>query len=136
MSDDDALGWAGDEKIETSPKAAVEPVETPTSDPEAGSRLTRPQVPAPLVVAYGVIAGVYLLYTAGWIITVLRSTVGPVDPFTDLMFHMGQYLAIASPAIWFGAVLLLTRGGRPARRILWLLVGLLVVIPWPTLMGV
>ena len=140
---DDALVWAGDE--EAPPTARVEPtplvemveptplVELVETSPAAHPR---PQTPASLIVTYGVLAGLYLIYTAGWVINVARSTLIPVDVFTDLMFRIGQGLAIASPFVWFGAVFLLTRGRRPLVRLLWLLVGLAIVIPWPTLLGV
>lgn len=140
--DDDALAWAGDEPVRRAPTpagsnasrsdvAAVrvgnEPVET--------SQFKR-SIPAPLLITYGVIAGVYLIYTIGWVITVAQGAPARATVFDDIMLRVQQGLAVASPAIWFGAVLLLTRGRKPLVRLVWLLVGLAIVIPWPTLLGV
>jgi hypothetical protein len=51
------------------------------------------------------------------------------------MYQFGEFLAIASPALWFGAVFLLTRGRAPLVTVLWLVIGLVVLVPWPTLFG-
>lgn len=125
--DDDALTWAGDEGDEPDAPAPVTPGE-PT-DANRG-------IPAPLLVTYGVIAGVYLIYMLGWIITVNRSTTTLPDLLGEIMFQFGEFLAIASPALWFVAVLALTRGRPAVVRLGWLLVGLVVVVPWPFVLGV
>ena len=39
------------------------------------------------------------------------------------MFQLGEFLAIARPALWFVAAFILTRGRKPLVRLLWLLVG-------------
>jgi len=126
--DDDALAWAGDEKHET-PTSRVKRVEIMSPAP-------RSSVPAPLLITYGILAGLYLIYTAGWVITILRSTTTLTDLLAEIMFQLGEFLAIASPAVWFAAVLLLTRGRKPIIRLLLLLAGLVATIPWPFLLGV
>lgn len=132
---DEALAWAGDEAPEpkrvepasTDGRVAAQPlIETPT----------KRSIPAPLLITYGVIAGVYLIYTIGWVITVAQGAPARATVFDDVMLRVQQGLAVASPGIWFAAVLLLTRGRKPLVRLVWLLVGLAIVIPWPTLLGV
>jgi hypothetical protein len=93
-------------------------------------------MPAVLLITYGILAGVYLIYTIGWVITVTRSTTTLPTLFGEMMFQLGELLAIASPAIWFAAVVLLSRERKPIVRLVLLLVGLAVVIPWPFLLGV
>lgn len=133
--DDEALSWAGDEPIE------AELVDAPA---EAEAELViieeplpeKPQTPAYLLVAYGVIAGAFLLYAVGWGIAVSRSTIIPIDLLSVVMASIGNALAVASPAIWFGAVIALTRADRPLRRLLWLVLGLALLVPWPFVLGV
>jgi hypothetical protein len=128
--DDEALAWAGDEKPKPAEPAVapddsrVEPVETAS------------QIPAPLLVTYGILAGVYLIYTIGWIVSVTRSSFAQLDLLSTIMFQLGQFLAIAGPALWFVTVLYLTRGRKPIIRLGLLLAGLVVTIPWPFLLGV
>ena len=127
--DDEALAWAGDE-----PLRRVEPVETsPTSSSDETAPST--QMPAALLVTYGILAGIYLIYTLGWIITITRSTFAQSDLLAAIMFQFGQFLAIASPAIWFVSILYLTRGRKPTVRLLLLVAGLVATIPWPLLLG-
>jgi hypothetical protein len=121
--DDDALTWAGDERDAPAPPLTTEP-----ADANRG-------IPAPLLVTYGVIAGIYLIYTLGWIITVNRSATTLPNLLGEIMFQFGEFLAIASPALWFVAVLMLTRGRPAVARLGWLLVGLVVVVPWPFVLG-
>lgn len=128
--DDDALAWAGDEKT-TAPRR--EP--TPVSDDDSLETDVR-QIPAPLLVTYGIIAGVFLLYTVGWIITISRSTTTLSSLLGEIMFQLGEFLAIASPAVWFASAFLLTRGRKPIVRLLVLLLGLVATVPWPFLLGV
>lgn len=124
-TDDDALSWAGDDR-----DAAATPSAKERAPRDADT------IPGPLLITYGIIAGVYLIYTLGWIITITRSATVLPSLLGEIMFQFGEFLAIASPALWFVAVLALTRGRKPLVRLLWLLVGLLVVVPWPFLLGV
>ena len=58
------------------------------------------------------------------------------EPLNAVMIGLGQILALAAPALWFGASVLLTRGRRPVARLLALVIGLAVVVPWPFVLGV
>jgi|GEM_PF-723197 len=159
--DDASLAWDGDDAVATSGRATsasptpasptptslpphvdtalreaarpeASPSETSSSDSAAPARST----PAIVLITFGILAGAYLIYTIGWVGTVQRSTTVLPNQFGDLMFRAGQYLAIASPAIWFGAVFALTRRNRAVVRLLWLVLGLAVVTPWPFVLGV
>ena len=83
------------------------------------------------LLAFGVLAGIYLLYSVAWLITVLRNPTQIADPFSNLMFVSGLWLAVLFPASWFGATLWLGRERKPWLRILFLALGAVVLIPWP-----
>lgn len=124
--DEAALAWAGDEQ----------PSARPVPAPAEAAPETKPQMPAMLLITYGVIAGILLIYTVGWVVSVSRSGYTAPDPLSEIMWQFGEFLAIASPALWFGIVFLLTRHAKPLVRLLLLLLGLVLVIPWPFVMGV
>ncbi|MBU1588803.1 MAG: hypothetical protein KKH51_12775, partial [Actinobacteria bacterium] len=67
--DDAALAWAGDEKP-VAAKPVVEPAETRVV--EVPTQTAKPQMPAALLVTYGILAGGFLIYTLGWVTSILR----------------------------------------------------------------
>jgi hypothetical protein len=104
------------------------------SDEEPDSDLS-PVTSGALLVTMGILAGVYLLYTVGWIVSLRRVIYTPVTDLDQIFFHAQQYLAIAGPVLWFGATLWFTRGHKPVWRLLWLVLGALLLIPWSFVMG-
>lgn len=147
MSSDDAFRWDGDDD----PTLAVTPdADTATSstehetDNEPEPELA-PQKPDEAtteaagtgnvaLVAYGVLAGVYALWTVGWILgsgRVLDWIVAQPGSVPDPMYLASMVLAILAPAFWFGASLLLTRRKRAWLRFVALGLGALVLVPWP-----
>ena len=133
--DDAALAWAGDEK----PVApASRPVGPASPVVAAEQPAAKQQMPAPLLVTYGILAGAYLLYTVGWAFSVQRYNAAvptSPEPLNAFMFGLGEILALLAPALWFGAALLLSRGRKPIVRLLALLIGLLVTLPLPFVLG-
>ena len=127
--DDDALSW-GDESDPTHIDAPAK-----VRQEAAASSSAAPATSSTMLVVYGIFGGAYLLYLVGWIIAVQRDNFVQGSLFAEILYQFGEFLAIASPALWVGAVLLLTTGSRPIVRILWLLAGLLVVAPWPFILG-
>lgn len=125
--DDDALSW-GDESDPTH-------IDAPAESQAVTDGASEPSTSSTMLVIYGIFAGAYLLYIVGWIIAVQGDTYTQASLFSEIMYQFGEFLAIASPAIWLGAVLMLTRGGRVLARVLWLLVGLLLLAPWPFIVG-
>jgi hypothetical protein len=127
--DDDALTWGGEtdpthvDGIVEAPQTAVAP-----DDAEPGTS-------SALLVVYGIFAGAFLLYAVGWIIAVQRTTTTLANPFFNVMNHFGEVLAIASPAAWFVGVLFLTRDRRAFVRIIWLLIGIVILAPWPFILA-
>jgi hypothetical protein len=130
--DEEALAWAGDSESGPSgvdkasaAKAAAKPRVKVIVD-----EAPKPRTSSLLLVTYGILAGAYLIYTLGWVAAIQRLGASVVGVLAQLMFGLGEGLAIASPAIWFAAVFVLLRGAKPLLRLVWLLVGLAVVIPW------
>ena len=95
-----------------------------------------PGVSSTMLVVYGVFGGIYLLYTVGWLIIAVRGNQETGIPLDDIMQHISTLLAIAAAPAWFIATLALTAGRRSWVRIVALLVGMLVLIPWGFVSGV
>ena len=133
--DEDALAWAGDDDPSLAAEAQASRL---TVDSDAETAPESRQTPGVLLVTYGVLGGIYLIYTFGWLLS-LQRFIGirniSADPLTEIMFQFGAFLALASPALWFGAIFLLTRGQKPLSRLAWLLVGHIAVLPWPFILG-
>jgi len=88
-----------------------------------------------LLVTYGIVAGVYGLYTVGWITTVLRGGGTMSTILGEVMFQFGEFLAIASAPLWFASAFYLTRDSRPVVRLAWLIAGLVLLVPIPFVLG-
>jgi hypothetical protein len=86
-----------------------------------------------LLVVYGVFGGVYLLFTVAWLITALRTTIATGTPLGDFMTQASTILAVAAAPSWFIASLALA--GRPSRRIVALVIGIIVLLPWGLVTG-
>lgn len=140
---DDALTWDGDEA--SAPKDPALPsgwnavgkgsrdvgtiegdgtISPARSDEQAG-------LSTPMLLILGIVGGVYLLYTVGWIVGGLRLR--PLASFlvADAMFLPWFVLAIAAPALWFLASWVLTRGRASWIRVAVLLAGVVLLVPWP-----
>jgi len=128
-SDDDALTW-GTERDATH-------IESPVDAPVAEDHAIEAPEPTSsvLLVVYGIFAGVFLLYVVGWIIAVQSIGVGSAGALALILDRLAQFLAFLSPVIWFFGVLLLVPHTAPRARILWLALGVIVLAPWPFVLG-
>ncbi|PRB19026.1 hypothetical protein [Microbacterium sp. MYb62] len=140
---DDALNWDGDEAA--APKDPALPhgwnavgkgsgdVGTIDEDGTVSSaNAVEPSgLSTPMLLLVGVVGGVYLLYTIGWVVGGLRLQ--PLASFlvSDVMFLPWFVLAIAAPALWFLASWVLTRGRAAWIRVAVLLAGVVLLVPWP-----
>ena len=88
-----------------------------------------------VLVTLGILAGVYLLYTLGWVSSTQLGGAVPVAPVDAVMAVFRNYVAIAAPAVWFAATLVLTRGRKTLVRLLWLLLGVIALLPIPLIVG-
>lgn len=104
----------------------------PVSDPEG-----RPQLSNGSVVLLGVIGGLYLLYTYVWFswanyYSAVNSAVADGSGIIgSVMQQIVFWIAPFAPALWFITVLLLNRGARLSRLVLWLVIGAVVLVPLP-----
>ena len=160
--DDDALTWDGDDDP-TLDAGATPPVESPTlpagwsavgkgsgaletpaeaagttDDASVDAPAGEPSAPArtgnAVLITIGVVGGIFLLYTIGWIVGGMRLEGTAQFLVSPLAYQFGLWLAVAAPAIWFAAAFLLTRGARAWVRIVWLLAGVALLVPWPFIM--
>lgn len=125
--DEEALSWSG----ETDPTHVAAPAPKAAAQ-GAGEVAGKAQNPAVLIV-FGILAGVYLLYAIGWGVHAFTHSVPVAGVFPIIMYQFGEFLSIASPFLWAGAVWLLLK--NPGWRLLWLFVGALVLAPWPFILG-
>jgi hypothetical protein len=108
--------------------------ETPVTDADPATDALideRPPLSTAMLLTLGVVGGVYLLYSVGWVVGGLRLK--PLANFfvADAMFLPWFVLAIAAPALWFLAGWVLTRGKAAWIRIGVLLLGVVLLVPWP-----
>ena len=126
---EEGLRWDGDPADTAAPRTArTRAVEHDDDEPVE-------QLSSVLLVTYGIIAGVYLLYTVGWVIAATRTSSGSADILVQSMFQLGQFLAIAGAPLWFVTVFTLTRHRKPLVRLVWLVLGLLLFVPLPFILG-
>lgn len=160
--DDDALNWAGDDDatlvvgqpMQVSAEGdsatattdlpdgwtavgavgAVTPDEMPRAATGADAPATQSSV---ALIGMGIFAGIYLLYIVGWYIGANRigNPISDSDPVGSFMFSFGAWLAISSPLVWFASVYWLTTT-RPRLRLLSLFLGLILLAPFPFILGV
>jgi hypothetical protein len=156
--DDDALTWAGardpslyetpEVKAPKPPKASksakvlssgtsAAPEAAPASEgPEADDDdELAPATSSVVLISLGLLGGIYLLYTVGWFISWQRLVYTDPDALELAAFRAQQVLAIVAAPLWFGATLLFTRERKPALRLLWLVIGAVVLVPWSFTFG-
>jgi hypothetical protein len=129
--DEEALSWSG----ETDPTHVAAPASVPKATTAAGPATAEAKagLGSAFLIVLGILAGVYLLYAVGWAIFGFTSGVPVQGVFFGIMYQMGVALAVASPFLWAIAVWL--RVTSPRMRMLWLFVGVLVLAPWPFIIG-
>ncbi len=138
--DDEALSWAGDEApvrtSRTAAPAAADPVGdavAPTVEESATAEPVAERASSVLLVGSGVLGGIYLLFTVGWVLSAQQAPA--LAGLEGVMYTLGLWLAIAAPALWFGATLLLTRHRPAPVKLLWLVIGMLLLVPWPFILN-
>ena len=127
--DDDALSWGGE-----SDPTHVESTVADEARQEAPD-VAEPGTSSALLVTYGVFGGIFLLYVVGWIIAIQSIPAGSPGALAAVMDRVAEFLAFLSPVLWFFGVLMLTPKSRARTRILWLVLGVLVLAPWPFILG-
>ena len=135
--DDDALSWAGDDRLQAPSGSAPRLVD----DRPSGRGRTSGDAPA--LVVLGVLGGVAVLETLLWVRGVTQLSVAaslttgsgtPLELVAYAANLAGRILAVVSPLVWFGLVAWKVR--TPSKRLAWMLLGAVLLVPWPFLLGV
>lgn len=149
--DDDALSWAGDESVAapvTSERGGRTPRRLRQDEQDAASdaddaRATDDdaldgQTGSVALVLLGLLGGVHLLYSVGWVLAIgpLQAGYRPIDALGSAMFSLGLVFAAAAPLVWFAAAFWFTRGRFVWQRIAALVAGAVLLVPWPFVAGV
>ena len=118
------------------PPTAVDPaVGVESETPAASSEGAEPeQMSSVMLLTLGVVAGIYLLYTIGRIVGGLRLAGTAQFLVSPVGYQAALWLAIAAPALWFVTSYVLTRGSKTWLRVVWLVGGLALLVPWPFIM--
>jgi len=134
-SDEDALSWDGDEAL-AAPRRPAPLID----DRAAGGRAASGGGLALLLL--GVLGGVAALETVFWVRSAFETqiaaslTVGggtPAEVVAYVLNLAGRVLAVAAPIVWFVVVALRVR--VPSRRLALLLLGALLLVPWPAILA-
>lgn len=147
--DEDALSWDGDDDRDGRRRVppTSKPAATPTPQPTVAEETPKPvrevsdDADAPQgvgtvsLVLFGLLGGVYLLYTVGWALGGLGMQSRAMFMLPGVMYSAAMWVAVAAPALWFAAVLMLTRGAKDWVRLAGLVVGALLLVPWPFVMA-
>ncbi|MGN7967893.1 DNA polymerase III subunit gamma/tau [Microbacterium sp. 22296] len=104
-------------------------IESDDDEPDAAH--PRPLGNAGLI-GIGMVAATFLLFAVGWLVAGLQlQGLGlPIPAVTLIALTIGAALA---PLVWFVAVLALTRSWRTWQRFLLLILGIVLLVPWPFL---
>lgn len=117
----DALGGASDD-----------PAGTPDSDDLTEAPATG--MSNAMLITVGVLAGSYLLFAIGWLLGGLRLHGYAQFLVSPVAYQVSVWLAVLAPVIWFGTVMLLTARRAAWVRVVWLVVGAVLLVPWPFVM--
>lgn len=109
--------------------AGDEATDAETGADEPGDE-RRPMSSAALV-GIGILAGVYLLLSIGWLLGAARFQLVAALFLEPIAFQVTLWLAVLALPLWFVTVFWLTRGSRTWVRILLLVAGAVLLIPWP-----
>lgn len=103
---------------------------------------TAPQMSNGALVLLGLLGGLYLLYSwvwfswAGYYSAVNSAVAAGSGTLGSALQQIVFWAAPFAPGLWFLSALLLNRGARTRRLVLWLLIGAVVLVPLPMFGGV
>ena len=118
-TDDDALRWGPDDEFEQD------------SEPESPRR----REPGTLLTA--LLGGFYVMWGLAWVIGIANQPIQPMFGVLDqVMIRFGDFLAYIATPLWFVVVLWLGTSWSLRARAGALLLGLIVLLPWPFILPV
>lgn len=136
-----ASGW----KVEGEDPVAADDVAplSAEADPEPASEgaVTAPEFGNGALVVLGVFGGLYLLYAWVWLSwaryysDVYAEQVSASGSLGSALQQIVFWVAPLAPLLWFVAVLLLNRGKGLRGLVLWIVIGAIVLLPLPAILG-
>ncbi|MFD5225259.1 hypothetical protein ACFWHT_06495 [Microbacterium sp. NPDC058342] len=145
-ADDDALSWGGDDALDGRSPGVRRPEKRRTGaqgapEADAGAAPSASATPTAAdepqgtgtvsLLLFGILGGVYLLYTVGWVIGGVGMQAPVMFTLPAALYQGALWLAVLAPAVWFVAVLVMTRGAKTWIRFAWLFAGAALLVPWP-----
>ena len=136
-TDEDALTWDGDDALQqprTPPPRLID-------DSAAGSGEVASGGPFALLVL-GVLGGVAVIETAFWVRSAFELSIAaslsagggtPLEVLAFVLNVAGRVLAVLAPVVWFALVAWRVR--VPSRRLVLLVLGALLLVPWPAILA-
>jgi uncharacterized membrane protein YhdT len=133
---DEALEWEGDEPADVKPAVLPEGWEAVGKGSEkvshekyAADGVAPAQLSAPALLTIGLLAGVYLLYSIGWVVVGFR--IHDLGILEGAAYWFAVVCSVAAPLLWFVATWVLTRKSKGWVRIAGLVGGVALLVPWP-----
>lgn len=109
-------------------------VESASTDSVESAPAESQPLSTPMLLLVGIIGGIYLLYTIGWVIGGLNLQGSALFLIPGVMYQVALWAAALAPALWFAAVWMLTRRTAGWIRVLGFLAGAVLLVPWPFVM--
>ena len=118
-TDDDALRWGPDDEF------------------EQDSELESPRQREPGTLLTALLGGFYVMWGLAWVIGIANQPIQPMFGVLDqVMIRFGDFLAYIATPLWFVVVLWLGTSWSLRARAGALLLGLIVLLPWPFILPV
>ncbi len=126
-----AVGRGSDAVPTATSEQASHEADDDADEPEAADDGRSSSAGNASLVATGIVAGIYALFTIGWVVGGLRMQTTAQFLIAPAVFWVNLWLAIAAPALWFATAWLLTRRSARWVRFVWLAAGVVLLVPWP-----
>ena len=120
-SDEEAFDWGpGTDDTAYRPQAEAEATDEPDAPREPGVWLT------------AVLGGIYVMWALAWVIGLAQQPTPQLGSALEAgMYSFGQFLAYIATPLWFVVGMWLGTQWTPRTRGGFLVLGLLVLLPWP-----
>jgi hypothetical protein len=136
-TDEDALTWDGDDAL----RAPLPPPPRLIDDraAEAGGAASGGSF---ALLVLGVLGGIAVIETAFWIRSAFELSIAasldagtgtPLEVASFALNVAGRVLAVLAPVVWFALVAWRVR--VPSRRLVLLVLGALLLVPWPAILA-
>jgi hypothetical protein len=100
----------------------------PSGSVESSSEVSAKKVANPGLLA--IFGGLYAVWSLAWVLGIAQTPTQPASSLLDaIMFEFGEFLAMVASPIWFGVVWWLTTESRVVVRVVWLVLGLVLLVP-------